>query len=131
MDGTPDYIIEVFCDDPRHADGKVAEIARFGRFVLSPHGEVRWLIWRDDRQSFSYTAFPGANVEVYRRYDDEPEKGSTYHWRCDLCPRSLETREDKLSRLLETTYQGLLKSAAGQGVSRVDLKVLRVIADSI
>jgi hypothetical protein len=49
----PEYIIEAICDDPRHARGKVANLAAFGRFT-SPNGEVRWLI-RDDTGNWRYT----------------------------------------------------------------------------
>jgi hypothetical protein len=126
----PQYTIDVFCDDGRHDAGEIEEVAKFGRFTL-PHGEVRWLIWDSEGQSWNYTVRPGANVEIHRRYGADSGKGSTYHWRCNQCPRSLEASENSLHQLLEATHQGLLKTDPGQHMSRVNLAMLRLISDSI
>jgi hypothetical protein len=130
MDGQPEYIIQAICDDPRHARGKVYEAAAFGRFLF-PSGEIRWLI--RDRDAWSYTVRPNESrrgrVEVHRRYDAEPEKGSTYVWPCRLCRRSFEVREDNLQQVLETVYQGLLK--ANTQNEAVSIATLRRVASTV
>ncbi len=128
--GMPEHVIEAICDDPRHARGKVAKVATFGRFTL-PNGEVRWKIWDGDR--WSYTVRPRethrGRVEVHHRYDAEPEKGSRYRWPCKLCPRSFEVREDTLQQVLEAIYRGQL--AAATPGAPVSIKALRGVASKL
>jgi hypothetical protein len=123
----PDHIIEAICNDPRHARGKVARIATFGRVTL-PNGEVRWLV-RGDDGNWRYTrADPDG---VYRRYGADADKGSTYLWPCKLCSRSLEVREDTLHQVLESVYCGLRKVDARGAVSQVPIAVLRHVASKL
>jgi hypothetical protein len=126
----PDYIIKAICDDPRHARSKVYEAAEFGRFTLAD-GEIRWLI--RDGDAWSYTVRPNESrrgrVEAHRRYDAEPEKGSTYVWPCRLCSRSFEVREDNLQQVLETVYQGLLKTATLN--EPISIRALRHVASTV
>jgi hypothetical protein len=132
----PGYILSVVCDDPRHARGKVASIATFGRFTL-PNGEVRWLVRDGDEWSYTVRPRDGGRVRAHRRYDAEPELGSTYTWTCNLCPRSLKAREGTLQGLLETTWGrrgeltagGLLKPV--DGVSSISIYILDLLASSI
>jgi len=120
----PEHIIQAICNDPRHARGKVAKVATFGRFTF-PHGEVRWLIL--DAGEWRYTRPDPTGV--YRRYGAHDEdRGSTYVWPCKLCPRSLEVTEITLRRVLEDTYQGLLKTTGNERVSQVPITVLRQVA---
>jgi hypothetical protein len=127
---TPEYIIRAICNDPRHVRGKVYEAAEFGRFTLAS-GEIRWLI--RDGDAWSYTARPRESrrgrVEVHRRYDVEPEKGSTYVWPCRLCTRSFEVREDNLQQVLETVYQGLVKADTLN--EPVSIAALRHVASTV
>jgi hypothetical protein len=110
----PEHILSVVCDDPRHARGKVARIATFGRFTL-PGGEVRWLVRVGD--DWRYTPVDRESgperVQVHRRYDAEPGLGSTYTWPCNLCPRSLKAREGTLQGLLEATWSRRGELTAG------------------
>jgi hypothetical protein len=130
MDKQPDYIMRVICDDSRHARGKVYEAADFGRFGL-PSGEIRWLI--RDGDAWRYTVRPNKSrrgrVEVHRRYDAEPEKGSTYVWPCRLCTRSFEVREDNLQQVLEMAYQGLVKTHTLN--EPVSIAALRQVASTV
>jgi hypothetical protein len=126
----PGHIIAAVCDDPRHARGKVYEAATFGRFTLS-NGEIRWLM--RDGERWSYTVRPTqarrGRSEVHRRYHAEPELGSTYVWPCRLCKRSFEVREDTLQRVLETVYQGQLKTDTLD--KPVNIKTLRRVASTV
>lgn len=120
----PEHVIVAICNDPRHARDKVAKIKTFGRFTW-PSGEVRWLI-RGDDGGWHYT--PPDSDRVYRRYHADTEKGSTYTWPCNLCPRTLRVREDTLHQVLEDTYRGLQQTRPGERVSRVPIEVLRRVA---
>jgi hypothetical protein len=121
MSEAPEHIIQAICNNPRHARNKVAKIARFGRFTF-PNGEVRWLIWDPNRETFMYTVRPDATVEAHGRYGAESEMGSTYTWPCKLCKRSLKVREGTLQERLERIYQeGLPENGARQHVSRISL----------
>jgi hypothetical protein len=128
--GQLQHVIEAICNDPRHARGKVYEAATFGRFML-PSGETRWLI--RDGDVWSYTVRPNESrrrrVEVHRRYESEPEKGSTYVWPCRLCSRSFEVREDNLQQVLETVYQGLVKADTLN--EPVSIATLRHVASTV
>jgi hypothetical protein len=119
----PEHIIEAICNDPRHARGKVAKVATFGRFTF-PNGEIRWLI----REAGEWRYTRPDPTGVYRRYDVDVDKGATYVWPCKLCPRSLEVRENTLHQVLEHTYEGLLKTTANECVSKVPIAVLRQVA---
>jgi hypothetical protein len=130
MNGQPEYTMEAVCNDRRHARGKVYEAATFGRFTLAS-GEIRWLI--KDCEAWSYTVRPNDNrrgrVEVHRRYDAEPEKGSTHVWPCRLCTRSFEVREENLQQVLETVYQGLLETSTQD--EPVSIATLRRVASTV
>jgi len=103
----PDHTIEVICDDPRHARGKVAKIETFRRYT-NPHGES---VWRSSHM--------GRHTSGRLPY------------KCKLCPTSLVCNEDTLQRLLESTWgaraelesSGLVKPAVR---SRTNLRALRI-----
>lgn len=127
MTEQPERVIEAICDDPRHARGKVAKIAAFGRFTRN--GQTRWRI-RGKDGDWRYTRPDPAGV--FRRYGaPDEDKGSTYVWECKLCGRSLDVRESTLHQVLEGTYQGLLNASEGARVSPVSLALLRRVASQV
>ena len=127
---TPDHIITAICNDPQHVRDKVYEVAQFGRVTLD-NGEVRWHIRSGDH--WSITVRPNSDrrgrAEAHRRYDTDPELGSTYRWPCRLCPRAFEVREVNLHRVLEAVYRAQIN---GDTPDRpVTIRLLREVASGV
>jgi hypothetical protein len=136
---TPDHTIEVVCDDPRHARGKVAKIETFRRFSAAD-GRWWWLprrenmARRDDGAYLSHhrPGWPSHSLESVHAADSD-----RLRYECKLCagarPRGqapLECTEDTLQWLLESAWQGLRKLGAKQGVSRINLQTLHQVASN-
>jgi hypothetical protein len=140
-----DYTIEVFCDDPSHARGKVAKIEMFHHEADSSSGSW-WFtrseaaVGREDlfeqfggqgrsgertyRRDRSYPEWPESLESVHRRYDDpDPGRQSRHSYRCKLCGRKLPANDATLFRVLDLV--------ASSGESRVTIKQLHAVASNL
>lgn len=111
--------IEVVCDDPGHARGKVAKIETFRRYE-NPPGAGLWRASRTGRHT--------SGRELYS---------------CKLCPASPVWNEDTLQRILESVWShraelervGLLtpapRSRTNIGACRVSLSTLNRVASHL
>jgi hypothetical protein len=136
---TPDHTIEVFCDDPRHARGKIAKLETFRRFSTDD-GRWWWLarrenMARDDDGTYWSRHRPGWPAGSLESLHHSARDRLRYE--CNLCsatrPRGqapLECTEETLQWLLESVWQGMLKLGAEQDVSRVNLQTLNLVASN-
>jgi hypothetical protein len=103
----PDRIIEIFCDDPRHARGKIAEVATL---TVSTDGRLQSL---DDHKPRRFSR--DVRKEDNGVHHELPPLG------CKLCGRELPAQY--LGRPLWRAARQL----AGDGVSTISLADLAVV----
>ena len=125
-------VLEVKCDDPTHARGKDTDVATFVRV------DGYWRPW--PRVVATIKDLPGHGAPAphrplrdYRR----PDGSTRRRYPCNLCegrrPRGqapLECTEGTLQWVLESAWQGLLKTGVTQRVPTVSLRMLHLIASN-
>ena len=118
MAGNDSFKVEIVCDSPRHARGKVAKIRTYVRIQgrWSHFGAKRQRQWA--RRSGEHPGWTGEGAVVHMLGPDgfAPE--------CKLCGK-------KLPAWTEEFWGTVLDVLAAQCVSRVSLQVLEVLASKI
>jgi hypothetical protein len=107
--------IEVYCDDARHARGKVAKLGHFD-VIENPMRGLYWtfLPWQGKR----FARHP-SNRHV-AHIDGRGREGLSWAYRCPLCSRRPALTDEHLQRFAD--------SWAEAGHSRVSLSVLDAYA---
>jgi hypothetical protein len=110
--------IDIVCDDPRHARGKVAKIESFEYYPDTGS----WVGISYRRQAFRH---PGEPPSPWRPNVVGTRPPLRHRYECKLCAgrpwgAPLECTEETLLWLLDTV--------AAQGVTRVSIHTLKVIA---
>src|SRR5262245_3138434 len=123
----------VKCEDPSHVRGKETDVETFVRV------NGYWRLWPRvvatirDLPGYGAPAPAPATLHDYRR----PDGNTRHRFPCNLCegrrPRGqapLECTEETLQWVLESAWQGLLKTGVTQRVPTVTLRVLHLIASN-
>ena len=125
-------VLEVRCDDPTHVRGKITKVATFVR-VDGYWRPLPRVVATIKNLPDHGAPVPTSALRDYRR----PDGGTRRSYSCNLCegrrPRGqapLECTEDTLQWVLESAWQGLLKTVVTQRVPTVSLRVLHLIASS-
>ena len=124
-------VLAVKCEDPAHVRGKDTDVATFVRVGGYWREVPRVVATIKDLPGYGAPVPPPATLGDYRR----PDGSTRRRFPCNLCegrrPRGqapLECSEATLQRVLESAWQGLLKTGAPQRVPTVSLRVLHLVA---
>jgi hypothetical protein len=111
-----DAAVDVVCDDPGHARGKVARLEKFVRV------DGYWRPWPRVVATIKHLPGVGAPVPTSgaRRDYRRPDGSATHSYTCKLCGLSFTGTDVTLTRILNLL--------AAQGVTQINLKALSMIA---
>jgi hypothetical protein len=128
---TVEAVLKVECNDRCHAAGKKTDVETFVRVDGYWRPWPRFVATRKDLPGYGAPAPTPATLREYRR----PDGSTRRSFSCNLCeghrPRGqapLEVNEATLQWVLESAWQGLLKTGVTQRVPTVSLRLLHLIA---